>query len=564
MKRNLAFILALGINFNFLFSIDVHEVFRHPYPIRNVKLIDYFTSKIQHKNTSYKNLSLAQIHAITKDFQKKAIEYKDKKAWLFAEIIAYSHSLRFRTLQIKEIEQRRNELLLQSDKIAFHLGYCVVNINTALYYAETNDLPRYLHYLSLAYDRYSILSNEEIPIKKYALYQLALSYFKFEDYQTAFRLTQECKKINNDKIDTDVFNNHLMAMCLMHISDLNNAVKLLNYNKLNALKKNRADWYWIERTYQYIISLKINPCNSNIDSLEISYNKLKYLKLTDCQFETGISLLQHIPLHTQSNRLILDDLRLIKPTIKNPKLILDYYLTLRKLFNKSPANERNYVDSILLYHKILNTNQNNNLRARLKSEELAKQFNTQKLILEKEKNKIQLIIISASILVFILIVSAGFYYKKTILIKDHKQLLLKHELLVMKTELEKSKNKLNSFIQDKINQRTIIDDILNDIDGKKDNTINPETLHLLRNSTILTDSDWEKFKTLFNLSYNNFLDEIAIKIPGLTQAEMRYIALKKLRISTRDMAKITGVGENAIRSVKSRLLKKLPDYDKLF
>jgi DNA-directed RNA polymerase specialized sigma24 family protein len=84
-----------------------------------------------------------------------------------------------------------------------------------------------------------------------------------------------------------------------------------------------------------------------------------------------------------------------------------------------------------------------------------------------------------------------------------------------------------------------------------------ETLQQLRHSTILTDSDWEYFRDLFEKAHPGFLQRLKEKIPGLTPAETRFIVLSKLELSGKEMAAMLGIGTDAIRQLRSRVKKKL-------
>lgn len=84
-----------------------------------------------------------------------------------------------------------------------------------------------------------------------------------------------------------------------------------------------------------------------------------------------------------------------------------------------------------------------------------------------------------------------------------------------------------------------------------------ESLEQLRQNSILTDEDWVKFKTLFEKVYPGFFALLKNKYPNLTAGELRYLALAKLSFTTREMASTLGVSPVSVRSIRSRLLKKL-------
>lgn len=81
-------------------------------------------------------------------------------------------------------------------------------------------------------------------------------------------------------------------------------------------------------------------------------------------------------------------------------------------------------------------------------------------------------------------------------------------------------------------------------------------LHDLLQRTILTEADWLQFRVLFEKVYPDFIRDQKTEFPELTQAEMRYLVLEKLRLGTREMANMLGVSDGTIRQTRSRLRKK--------
>lgn len=85
---------------------------------------------------------------------------------------------------------------------------------------------------------------------------------------------------------------------------------------------------------------------------------------------------------------------------------------------------------------------------------------------------------------------------------------------------------------------------------------NAEISTALHNMTIITDKDWQKFKSSFEIINPGFLDRLKQKMPGITLGEQRIIVLAKIGFNTKEMAAATGVSSETIRSVSSRMRKK--------
>lgn len=91
----------------------------------------------------------------------------------------------------------------------------------------------------------------------------------------------------------------------------------------------------------------------------------------------------------------------------------------------------------------------------------------------------------------------------------------------------------------------------------KDAAFSSSDLESLKEKSILTDDDWLHFKKLFEKAHPGFLNSVSLKFAGLSPGEMRFIMMIKLSLNNKEMASSLGVSTGAIRTMRSRLLKKL-------
>lgn len=82
-------------------------------------------------------------------------------------------------------------------------------------------------------------------------------------------------------------------------------------------------------------------------------------------------------------------------------------------------------------------------------------------------------------------------------------------------------------------------------------------LLLLQESILLTNEDWDRFSAVFEKVHPGFFNRLKLKMPALSPAETRFMALCKLKYAPKDMAAMLGIGKDAIRQYRSRLKKKL-------
>ncbi len=75
--------------------------------------------------------------------------------------------------------------------------------------------------------------------------------------------------------------------------------------------------------------------------------------------------------------------------------------------------------------------------------------------------------------------------------------------------------------------------------------------------TILTPSDWEKFKEQFEAQHPGFFIGLHSRFPGLTPSEIRLLTLLKLEFNIKMMARTLGISPQSIAKSRYRLRKKL-------
>ena len=159
--------------------------------------------------------------------------------------------------------------------------------------------------------------------------------------------------------------------------------------------------------------------------------------------------------------------------------------------------------------------------------------------------------------VFILLLVTGFFVYRYFLKVKHKRSQLELELQNSRQLIEVKEQELKTYIIDLTKKNNIINSLQNEkvkvVVAEPDE---PQVAELLEQK-ILTDEDWEKFKSRFNNIYPNFFSRVKeSKIP-LTEAEVRILVLMRLELNGKDMANILGISPQSVRVCKMRLKKKL-------
>ena len=95
-------------------------------------------------------------------------------------------------------------------------------------------------------------------------------------------------------------------------------------------------------------------------------------------------------------------------------------------------------------------------------------------------------------------------------------------------------------------------------------TVQENTVSQLTQHAILTESDWNNFRDLFEKVYPGFMHQLKVQSPDITLAELRMAALSKLQLSSREASNLLGISPNSVNKTKHRLRARLglePEVD---
>lgn len=79
----------------------------------------------------------------------------------------------------------------------------------------------------------------------------------------------------------------------------------------------------------------------------------------------------------------------------------------------------------------------------------------------------------------------------------------------------------------------------------------------LRNRTLYTDEDWDRFKVDFDRYLPGFVPGLLVKYPKITQAEIRLACLIRLGLNSRDAVRIQNISPSGVAMARYRLRKRL-------
>jgi tetratricopeptide (TPR) repeat protein len=140
--------------------------------------------------------------------------------------------------------------------------------------------------------------------------------------------------------------------------------------------------------------------------------------------------------------------------------------------------------------------------------------------------------------------------------------MIQRRYLRRKRQLEQARKELMMFTDMIREKNEMLDDFSHEIEilRASDQHIQDERFHHLAdlmNSHILTEDDWKQFRELFDKVYPGFFPRLKEKMPDLSSAETRLLALTKLQLAPREMASMLGISYDSILKSRQRLRKKI-------
>ncbi len=226
-----------------------------------------------------------------------------------------------------------------------------------------------------------------------------------------------------------------------------------------------------------------------------------------------------------------------------------------------------YSDSLASLTNTLHQKLDSKILNRAVEKTEAERYAAELKLLQSQKSLSQL---RFYILIAILVIAA-LLFNRYRLKKLHQMKLVEIEKERIESEKQQAEEKLKQAeallmaYLDTIKEKTsLIESLDTELQRLKETANNAPDLHSIAanrekliSGTILTDDDWQHFRSLFEQAYPGFLLRLWEKFPDLSPAELRLLILTKLNLSSREMANMLGISIDAIRKSRYRLRKKL-------
>lgn len=217
-----------------------------------------------------------------------------------------------------------------------------------------------------------------------------------------------------------------------------------------------------------------------------------------------------------------------------------------------------YIDSSLLIRDSLHQQFSGLLMARAVQKDALAQQKEKLNEVEQKKQRLTFRFYTAlAILVLLLLIGIYLYRNRQLRYRQEK-IVRDLQLAEAEKELTNARQQLDDFARHIAEKNQLIEAMENQYGHSS-------LVDELGKSIILTGADWGRFRELFEKVHRGYLQRLNEKIPGITPAEIRLMALARLNLSPKEMAAALGITPQAIRVTWHRLRKKadLPEDQRM-
>ena len=469
------------------------------------------------------------------------------------------------------IEQKLRQLITSSEENGYEYLETDAIQSLGLYYWDNDQKQSLaLENFVAAYNIYSKFSGSEFPPKQSYLYDLGGSYFRYEDYVNAIRYLKEAISIKPGSTKSGNFNNPInntIGLCYQRLDRLDSAIWYFQNIYELSRKINDTAWtgiaagnignvYFLQKKYKEAIPMLETDVNNSLNTNQLKSAAGSMYKLS------VIYYLQHDL--DKSQQLLLDALDLCEHKNFWPTYSLAerFYSQLSKVYAAKGNMRFAYLyadsaldakDSLVAEHNRLNI-----ARSQEKIDYMQHKLETGKLL---NAQRIMELVRNCLIVAILMMCVIGILFVNRQRLQQKK---LEAEKKNAVSELEIASIQLENIKQSVQEKNQLIEHFTHELERQKTGEevkSNDELLTQLERATILTDEQWENFRDVFEKVHKGFFTSLKKKIPDLTPAEIRFLALTKLKMTSKEMASMLGISTNAIRIYRHRLRKKL-DLDK--
>lgn len=446
-----------------------------------------------------------------------------------------------------------NRVLERYGAVSPNIKAAILQATGDVYFFTYNKNSISFEYYLKAYNIYKHLSSDEFPEKGEALYNLAGAYYRYDDDRNTIRFMKqslEADVVPGHDVTTSTYNT--IGLCYQRLGEFDSSLHYFQLAMQHAIDDNQKVWIGIisgniGRTYFRLgeIDKAIALLEENVaSSLTTTEGKNTFSAI--CAL-TGYYIIKGDVATARKTWNKAGTVSNAAHIMKDYGIATLYYRTASALYKA----EGDAAKAILYADSAMNAKDSataakiatNNIMAQEKVAYVQRRLELDRVLAEKER---YIFIRNSLILTIALFTIIGL-----LLISRNRarQKQLAAELNAATVKLINYNRNIEA-LQEQVQTA-------DDMKQEEAETYDSEIIAQLENSVLLTDEQWDEFRKLFEKVHKGFFSNLRRKLPDLTPAEVRFMALSKLQLSPKEMASMLGVSPNTIRIYKYRIRKKL-------
>ncbi len=481
----------------------------------------YSVSQMYSKSIVYKKQAL-DLYREEKDV-KNEIKILEQIGIIYSNICNYNSSL-IHFFEALKLAEKANDLKLVH----------AINLNIGITYLEVENYDKGLEYLHRCQVYYEKDKTKNIGPLLVIYTDLGAIHQNLNQLDSAqiycHKALSICKSTNNDGLGGVLIN---LGDLYTKLKKYDEALDYYNQGLVYFDQKKDLRGYWHSK---YSIA-HLNYCQKNYQEAIVQFEEVidAFIKTDDLSYLSDSYL----------------DLSKIYREIGKPEKALDYYIKYHETNEKISSSE------------ILT--QMAQLEMQYDLEKLEQKSKLEIEIINKEKQLISYrwyFIVGVMLIVLVILVSFMQRYKNRKKLVEVKLRNAELEQTNLEEEIKYSKKELESFALHIVHNNEFLQTIKKALHELKDNK-DQETSQKIRElsfqitQSLRRNKDIEKLQERIDLVHSSFMKKLSNQFPQLTEKEKRLCVMLKLDLSSKEIAVLNNISENAVMMARYRMRKKM-------
>jgi two-component system, sensor histidine kinase PdtaS len=351
-------------------------------------------------------------------YKQKGIAENDRKMLTWVDFRLYDFQLSNKICPAAEAIKNLDQLAESCKQNGFDWigGSCYMSIN--YWHSNQKNFKQSLIYTVKAKELFDRVADNEFKDKTYIYYELALSYYRFRDFEKCILYAQTASRYKS-LTDYHMYNYNLLGLAYMQLGQYDSAHRYMNKTfELGLQSKrglNKDAWKGIALGNIGRIYFQEGNLQKAIINLEQGLAISVKNKLWDNASGFAIQLMDIYNLQKKPfERALIDSARVYTYRGGAEQDFYDLYHALSLYYKQAGDFEKSlyYSDSALLYDNKLNDFFDTRFQARIESEAYQRNELKNLMQLEAEKNRSNIIRIAAAIIIFLILIIAFLLYNR--------------------------------------------------------------------------------------------------------------------------------------------------------